>query len=256
MFKILKARFSTFIPRNGTFTLEKCIRSPRNQRRQHRCAAYASASLLEYHYRQVVNEYFSPHFIYMLRPRKQLKGMMPCEAMDILKRYGCCELSMARRNQISVTDEMLKHAQSFKIDDYFGVQGIDETKNALMRHGPLLFVLPYYNTGNNFWIARSANQAITGLHTVLIVGFDSNGIRIRNSWGDSWNDNGHAHVDWQLAVYHQRKWGCFGAHVHESRITATKESLERESKRQEKERKEALRVYKIWKYSHCSFVEK
>lgn len=79
----------------------------------------------------------------------------------------------------------------FKIKDYAFVPSIIAIKFAVVANGPCVGVLPVYNSdsADEFWNDRYGN--FEGYHAVSIVGYDDNGLIIRNSWGEKYGKNGY-----------------------------------------------------------------
>ncbi len=68
---------------------------------------------------------------------------------------------------------------------------------------PVVIGIPVYE---NFMYLNSANHgfysgiggAYDGGHAVTVLGYDSTGVRIENSWGTSWGDSGFATLSWSF----------------------------------------------------------
>lgn len=82
-----------------------------------------------------------------------------------------------------------------KIDKYAMVGSMLPIKQALLLNGPLVGALPVYNDGNHFW-KRNNGDKFVGSHAISIVGYDKDGLVIRNSWGTKFGNNGYTHIDW------------------------------------------------------------
>ena len=82
-----------------------------------------------------------------------------------------------------------------KIEKYAMVGGELPIKQALLLNGPLVGALPVYNVSKWFWRNRGG-ELFKGGHAISIVGYDKEGLIIRNSWGTGFGDNGYTHMDW------------------------------------------------------------
>ncbi len=78
-------------------------------------------------------------------------------------------------------------------------------QNALASNHPVALTLPVYSAFDQLSAAAhtlDASQVQTstfrGNHEVLIVGYDSTGVRIQNSWGTWWGDGGFANLNWNF----------------------------------------------------------
>lgn len=79
-----------------------------------------------------------------------------------------------------------------KINRYAKVNSIYALKHALIMNGPCVGGLPVYNSyKTEFWDKRGD---LEGLHAVCIVGYTEDGFIIRNSWGESYGEDGYAFI--------------------------------------------------------------
>jgi hypothetical protein len=88
-----------------------------------------------------------------------------------------------------------------------GSGAIDAVKYSIANHQPVAFTFPVYSAFDNLSTANprlEANEVDTstyrGSHEVLAVGYDSLGVRIQNSWGTSWGDQGLAYLNWDFVT--------------------------------------------------------
>lgn len=66
-------------------------------------------------------------------------------------------------------------------------------------NGPCFGALPVYNSGlNEFW--KQEYGQLEGYHAVSIVGYDEEGLILRNSWGKSYGKNGY----WKISYLDSR----------------------------------------------------
>lgn len=84
-----------------------------------------------------------------------------------------------------------------------GAEGAIE--NALATNHPVALTLPIYAAFDQLTAAAHTLDAsqvqlstFRGNHEVLIVGYDSAGVRIQNSWGPYWGDRGYANLSWNF----------------------------------------------------------
>lgn len=80
-----------------------------------------------------------------------------------------------------------------KIGHYGKVNGIDDLKFAIVSNGPCFGALPVYGDHCDFWNKR-IGTTLHGYHAISIVGYDSEGFIIRNSWGKDFCDNGYTKI--------------------------------------------------------------
>lgn len=76
---------------------------------------------------------------------------------------------------------------------YAKVGSIETAKRCIISHGPVLIGLPVRSFDNSFW---NGSELIGG-HAVTIVGYDSLGFKLRNSWGSSYGLGGYWTLPYQ-----------------------------------------------------------
>lgn len=109
----------------------------------------------------------NPTFCYDRRADKSLEGMMPREALEILR-------------------------QEDKIHSYARITNLPSLKEAILVNGGALIAMIAKSDSNNFW----EGPEILGGHAVCAYGYDSHYIYFKNSWGYDWGSNGL----WKLPI--------------------------------------------------------
>lgn len=80
-----------------------------------------------------------------------------------------------------------------KIARYAKVNSLFALRYALILNGPCVGGLPVYNSmKDKFW--KGNTSYIEGYHAVSIVGYNSDGFIIRNSWGESYGEDGYEFI--------------------------------------------------------------
>lgn len=174
----------------------------RNQGSDGACVAFTASCMKEVQEKRDIgfNEYMSPQFIYNHRINRSTEGMYPRDLMRILTNIGSIpEKMMPYQQYTKVTTEMLQYASNHKIKGYAAITTIDGLKTSLVANGPALLGIPIYNYGAHMW-KQFNNESLKGGHAVAVVGWNNEGFIIRNSWGSSWNGNGHT-------VFPYEHWG-------------------------------------------------
>ncbi|NCC06170.1 MAG: hypothetical protein EOM37_19490, partial [Proteobacteria bacterium] len=125
-------------------------------------------------------------------------------ALDIARKFGVVPESVLPFRHGSLysgrPNSFYALAARFKISGYFSL-GVDLAKwrEWLAFNGPILTRLDVDDT----WYGASASAGVLesykkesarGGHAVAVVGYDSNGFIVRNSWGEKWGDTGFAHA--------------------------------------------------------------
>jgi C1A family cysteine protease len=203
-----------FISNNSSIPEECDLRSElmpvRNQGSQGTCYAQSASCMKEWQERKNYNfnEYFSPQFFYNLRFNKYDKntqndeGMFGRDVMKILKNIGICKESTYPYGRIEdrdkISKEILDEAKMNIIESYARINTINDLKASLCKNGPALIAFPVYNYTDQMWIQRN-NESSEGGHAMTVVGYNNDGFIIRNSWGQSWGDNGYT-------IYKYKDW--------------------------------------------------
>ena len=79
-----------------------------------------------------------------------------------------------------------------KFSKYFMITNVFALRHAIYSNGPCVLVLPVYDTEvDKFWKKSFEFQ---GYHAVSVIGYDPNGFIIRNSWGDSYGNDGYCYI--------------------------------------------------------------
>ena len=103
------------------------------------------------------------------------EGMQFTDAFDILQKDG-----------------VKTKKGNFKIGQPMRITNALALKFAIVANGPCVGALPVYNaTGiDEFWNPKKGK--LEGYHAIAIVGYNKDGVIIRNSWGESYGTDGYA----------------------------------------------------------------
>src|SRR3990172_4879975 len=199
-----------------TLDLRPFLNSPRNQGRRGTCAAFASSAIKEYHERieSQCQEYFSPNSVYFYRLNKPAEGMYLRDAMDILLNQGIApEFDFPYQGSIepeSVPRPAIDKMANYRIKEYARINAIQGLKEALLHFGPCIIAFPVYDNRPEFWRVKSSDVR-NGGHAVAVVGYNAQGFIIRNSWGSSWNGDGHVLYPYTEWGVHWEVWSAMDA---------------------------------------------
>jgi C1A family cysteine protease len=183
----------------------------RNQGSQGTCYAQSACCMKEWQELKDygLTEYLSPQFLYNNRFNKydddtnNDSGMFGRDVMKILMNVGVClekNYHYGRiENKEEIPQELYDEAIKNKIKAYAKVDSIDQLKKCLAENGPCLVGFPVYNYGPTMWL-KGENDEFKGGHAMTIVGYNSDGFIIRNSWGNDWCDGGYC-------IYYYDQWG-------------------------------------------------
>lgn len=170
------------------------------------CSAYSAAAIKTWHELKDVNltEDLSPYFVYHLRNNYPDSGMYPRDTMNILKKYGIAKSKSFKKSKMKrledIPKEVLDEASNYRIKGYARVNTIDGLKKSLYINGPAYIAMPVFHDNHNFWKPGFKGKMLGG-HALVVVGYNKEGFILRNSWGDSWADNGHS-------IYPYSDWGA------------------------------------------------
>ncbi|WP_329577110.1 C1 family peptidase [Kitasatospora sp. NBC_01250] len=107
------------------------------------------------------------------------------------------------------------NAANWKLSGYTALDTgsalVDEVKSSLAQGEPVVFAFNVYQsledidatTAGNYSYYPSADELAgqpLGGHEVAIVGYNDQGVKIANSWGSSWGDNGYFTVPWNFVT--------------------------------------------------------
>lgn len=184
------------------FDMRPDLGSPRNQGSDGTCAAFTAACIKEHHERHNIGagEYMSPQFIYDNRANQSTQGMNSRDVMKILNKIGIIpESEFPYHSNMELTEEHFAMASIYIITGYASIHTIDTLKQSLYDNGPALIAVPVYNYGKHMW-KPEANQHMIGGHAMTVVGWNTDGFIIRNSWGDKWELSGYT-------IFPYNHWG-------------------------------------------------
>lgn len=184
----------------------------RHQGQRGSCAAFTASAIKEIqeNKNQAWNGWMSPEFIYYHRENKPATGMFGRNVFQILQKIGSVpeHLYPYRENddQEYVPDvKLYEIAAQYRIANFARVQTVNGLKRALLEIGPCYLLLPLFATRPNFWNAHGEETSTSG-HAVTVVGYTKEGFILRNSWGITWNNDGHIifpYCDWPI------HWECW-----------------------------------------------
>lgn len=194
-----------------TLDLRPSLQPVINQGSQGTCSAQVAACMQEYQgyidkklKLRGANDKFSAQFVYNLREEPGLSGMTPRETMKIMNKEGICREFLLEYGLIQLPDQMSTNAyndaENFKIKNYAQISSVEGLKKALVKDGVCYIAFPVFNESPHMWKAQQG-ETNKGGHAVSVVGYNNQGFILRNSWGDSWADNGYTifpYDDWGM----------------------------------------------------------
>jgi hypothetical protein len=183
----------------------------RDQGSQGTCSAQTASCIKEWHERKDIDfkDYMSPQFIYNNRSNSG-EGMYPRDTMQILQKLGSVPEESYPYGTIEtsadIAEDLIDEASNFQISSYASVNTVEGLKKALATNGPCYISFPVYHYGEWFWKPVDGSRRLLGGHAVAVVGYDKKGFFIRNSWGESWGDEGHTYYPFEQWGSHWEVW--------------------------------------------------
>lgn len=180
-----------------------------NQGAQGTCSAQVAACMKEYQEFKLQmlrgeEGKMSPQFVYNLREEPDYQGMTPRETMKILQKEGICREVIYPYGEIEypqyMPEEAFMDALNFRIQNYAQIDTIEGLKKALYKDGVCYICFPVYNESPQMWKAAQGETDMGG-HAMAVVGYNTDGFIIRNSWGKQWGDGGYT-------LYPYEDWGA------------------------------------------------
>lgn len=163
---------STYNPNDALFSIDSIdipkeytlrdILPVQNQGSIGACVSYVATEMLNFYslQRSLV---FRPDWteFYRKRENKEIDGMMPREALEIMVNDG-------------------------KIKSFAKINNSLSLRYSILTHGPALLAFIARSENADFWNGSS----ILGGHAVACVGYDNEGLILKNSWGYEWGNGG------------------------------------------------------------------
>ena len=181
----------------------KHLQRVRNQGIQGTSLAFVGSCMVEWYSRKILKEPIeaSPQYLYNNRTNQDSTLLSGRDMMKILKDHGCClEESYLYGSKDEISDEARTEASKFKIDGYARMRTMDTLKKAILINGPCLICFPVFNHTTQLWKQRKEEEKL-GCHAMAVVGYNSKGFILRNSWGEHWDNDGYC-------IYPYSDWGC------------------------------------------------
>ena len=154
-----------------------------NQGNEQTCVPHAISAFIDW-YNGVnnIDKDMSIDWIYECRDNKDSDGMSMKEALKYIRNIGYA-------TKQDYKDIKKGKSPSFdKINMYGMLKSEFAMQRSLLVNGPFILALPVYDSNRpDFWNGNN----FEGGHAVACVGYDKDGLIIRNSWGNMWGDNGY-----------------------------------------------------------------
>jgi C1A family cysteine protease len=99
-----------------------------------------------------------------------------------------------------------------------GSQIQSDVESALAQGEPVVIAIPVYDgfysltpeQAASYTYYPSSGEQYVGGHEITIVGYNSKGVRVENSWGTSWGDHGYINLSWNYLANQVREANAVG----------------------------------------------
>lgn len=172
------------------------------------CVAHATATILEILDYQENGQRvkLSTDFIYGMQNLAYNKidsGMYLRDACRIVKNYGDCswdriptnteQPNVVKKLPSDFSDIAFEEASNYKVKSYARCDKTNEMKYALMKYGPVLASVNWYNENyiDADGVIHMDESSGRGRHAVVVYGWNEAGWLCRNSWGKGFGKDGN-----------------------------------------------------------------
>ena len=176
---------------------------------------------------------YSPEYVY-----QYYKGKQKCEDFEaysfmmldsILKNGVIREFDLPYNKYqctIPLTQTYKTKAQMNRMPGYTVevIHDLVSIKTAISKRQPLVISIMFDNkfrtsvtSKSPFWSSFDAVE-YKGTHALVVVGYNDRlkAIKVLNSWGKEWGDNGYAWISYKLLKYPTMNYGCYPKMIPES----------------------------------------
>jgi len=178
----------------------------RNQGVQGTSLTQVGACILEWKMRKINKEAIkmSPQFIFNHRKDNTTVLMCGRELMKLITDVGTCSENSCRYGTLN-SNSIVETDHQYKIKGYARIRTINTLKIALNVVGPCLITFPVFNHTASMW-KQHKEEEILGGHALAVIGYNSSGFILRNSWGKYWENKGHCLYPYSDWGYHEEIW--------------------------------------------------
>lgn len=184
------------------------------------CVANSLAGVVEYYNNLQKGSYVKMSASYIYGNRRQSsyhgQGMVVRDALKNLTTYGDVphakfpydvEVPEAIERFEDAIVELESIGTPNRISSYFRLRTVDEVKTALMKYGPVVMAMRWYDdiSFDEEHVMHTAQKTADSSHCMLIYGWNSKGWLVRNSWGATWQDKGNCIIPFDIGI--TELWG-------------------------------------------------
>lgn len=203
------------------FPEEFTLKMPKvkNQSNVGSCVAHSIATVVEYfnNLQENSKEEMSIGYIYGNRTNTTYTGvgMYTRNAIAATCKYGDVTKKLFPYNEEvpgiiekfnAQSEELLSKGQPNRFTSYYKLDTENEIKTSLMKNGPVVFAMKWYEDIKVVDdVITTSQKGSGGGHCMVIYGWDKRGWKIQNSWGSRWANDGRAILPYDVKI--SEAWG-------------------------------------------------
>jgi C1A family cysteine protease len=154
----------------------------------------------------------APMYTYAQLARGNDQGSTPSDTFDILTSQGVDTMDDYWQGNFDYTTQPdsneRANAANWKLSGYTPIStgsGIKAGVQQAIASGlPVAISIPVYMSferisrqqATDYSYYPTSGDQYMGGHEITIIGYDTNGVRVQNSWGTSWGDSGFINLSW------------------------------------------------------------
>ncbi|HEY0500928.1 MAG TPA: C1 family peptidase [Kutzneria sp.] len=154
----------------------------------------------------------APMYTYAQLARGDDQGSTPSDTFDILTSQGVDTMNHYWQGNFDYTTQPdsseRSNAANWKLSGYTPIStgsGIKAGVQQAISSGlPVAISIPVYESferisrqqATDYSYYPTSGDQYMGGHEITIIGYDTNGVRVQNSWGTSWGDGGFINLSW------------------------------------------------------------
>ena len=195
-------------------TFELSMPDIKNQSRVSSCVAHSIATTIEYFNITQCGDKgeMSTNYIYGNRTDMNYngEGMYTRKAIANTCKYGDVKLSDFPGNtEVPKVIEEFENKKMnlydkgvpYRFSSYYTVKSQKEIKTALMKNGPVIFVIPWYDDITVIdGILHTSQKGEAGGHCMVIYGWNEQGWLVQNSWGRTFGNKGKMIMPYDIKI--------------------------------------------------------
>lgn len=199
----------------ASYSLQQYAETPGDQGQVGSCVAWAtvhSAYGLLMNEQGISGEPMAPMYIYSQIAQGNDQGTTASVALPMEEQQGTDTAADYYQGDFDYTtqptDAERANAANYKLSGFQDLTSGDvqaNVENAISSGLPVVIGMQVRSSfedlnSSNYNYDPSPSEGVLGGHEITIVGYDSNGVTVENSWGTSWGNNGYFTMPWSVVL--------------------------------------------------------